>query len=381
MKRVSILGSTGSVGVNTLKVIDAPDLRSGFEVVGLAAKENVELMVQQASRFHPEIIAMMDAKRARELAERLRDEDVEVCSGMEGLKRVATSEVDLVVSAITGAAGLIPTLEAIGSGNALALANKESLVMAGQIIMSEAKKMGVSILPIDSEHSAIFQCLQGQPRDRVRRLILTGSGGPFLNLSLEELESVTPSEALHHPAWQMGAKISVDSATLMNKGLEAIEAHWLFGLDISKVDVLIHPQCIIHSLVEFVDGSVMAQLSIPDMRLPIQYALTYPERLAGPLPRLELAEIDQLTFQKPDKEKFPCLEYAYEAFRAGGTAPAVLNAANEVAVSLFLSGKIRFMEIPRVIERVLAGYKPVKDPTLNDILEADGWAREEARKY
>lgn len=381
MKRIAILGSTGSVGVNALEVIDNHDLRSGFKVVGLAANENVELMVQQARRFHPELIAMMDAKRACQLAERLRGKGIEVCSGLKGLKRVATSEVDLVVSAMAGAAGLIPTIEVIRSGNVLAIANKESLVMAGQIVMSEAKERGISILPIDSEHSAIFQCLQGHRRDQVRRLILTASGGPFYSLSLEELESVIPSEALHHPTWEMGAKVSIDSATLMNKGLEVIEAHWLFGIDISRIDVVIHPQCIIHSLVEFVDGSVMTLMSVPDMRLPIQYALTYPERLASSVPRLELAEVAKLTFQEPDKERFPCLEYAYKASRAGGTAPAVLNAANEEAVSLFLSGKIGFMDIPRMIQMVLSEYKPLRNPTLKDILKADRWAREKAKKY
>jgi 1-deoxy-D-xylulose-5-phosphate reductoisomerase len=381
MKRIAILGSTGSVGVNALEVIDSHDLRSGFKVVGLAANENVELMVQQARRFHPELIAMMDAKRACQLAERLRGKGIEVCSGLKGLKRVATSEVDLVVSAMAGAAGLIPTIEVIRSGNVLAIANKESLVMAGQIVMSEAKERGISILPIDSEHSAIFQCLQGHRRDQVRRLILTASGGPFYSLSLEELESVIPSEALHHPTWEMGAKVSIDSATLMNKGLEVIEAHWLFGIDISRIDVVIHPQCIIHSLVEFVDGSVMTLMSVPDMRLPIQYALTYPERLASSVPRLELAEVAKLTFQEPDKERFPCLEYAYKASRAGGTAPAVLNAANEEAVSLFLSGKIGFMDIPRMIQMVLSEYKPLRNPTLKDILKADRWAREKAKKY
>ena len=380
MKRIAILGSTGSVGANTLEVIDSPALRSGFKVVGLAAKENVELMVQQARRFHPELIAMMDAKRARQLAERLRGKDIEVCSGLKGLKRVATSEVDLVVSAMVGAAGLVPTLEAIRSGNVLAIANKESLVMAGQIVMSEAKEKGISILPIDSEHSAIFQCLQGHKRDQVRRLILTASGGPFYSLSLGELESVIPSQALHHPTWEMGAKVSIDSATLMNKGLEVIEAHWLFDIDVSKIDVIIHPQCIIHSLVEFVDGSVMTQMSVPDMRLPIQYALTYPERLASSLPRLELAEIAKLTFQEPDKERFPCLEYAYEASRVEGTAPAVLNAANEEAVSLFLSGKIGFMDIPRMIQMVLSEHEPLRNPALNDILEADRWARKETKR-
>ena len=380
MKRIAILGSTGSVGVYTLEVIDSPDLRSGFKVVGLAAKENVELMVQQARRFHPELIAMMDAERARQLAERLRGKGIEVCSGLKGLKRVATSEVDLVVSAMVGAAGLIPTLEAIRSGNVLAIANKESLVMAGQIVMSEAKEKGISILPIDSEHSAIFQCLQGHKREQVRRLILTASGGPFYSLSLEELESVIPSEALHHPTWKMGAKVSIDSATLMNKGLEVIEAHWLFDIDISRIDVVIHPQCIIHSLVEFVDGSVMTQMSVPDMRLPIQYALTYPERLASSLPRLELAEVTKLTFQEPDRERFPCLEYAYEASRAGGTAPAVLNAANEEAVSLFLSGKIGFMDIPRMIQMVLSEHEHLRNPTLKDILKADRWARKEAKR-
>jgi len=374
-KKVVVLGSTGSIGINTLRVITR--LRNRFQIVALAAKKNVNLLEKQIRKFHPEVIALANKKSAQELRGRFKS--MKILDGEEGLIEVARlKEADLVVSAIVGASGLIPTLEAIRAGKRVALANKEALVMAGEIIMNEAHKKGVKILPIDSEHSAIFQCLKGEKGRKISRIILTASGGPFLNYSLKQLKSVTSKEALKHPTWQMGKKITVDSATLMNKGLEVIEAHHLFGVNIDRIAVVIHKEAIVHSLVEFVDGTILAHLGVPDMRLPIQYALTYPERLPNPLKRLDLVKIKKLTFQKPDTRKFACLKLAYEAARIGGTAPAVLNATNEIAVSLFLKRKIGFIEIPEMIEKVLKRHKPIKKPTLSEILKADAWARKEA---
>ena len=372
-KKIVILGSTGSIGVNTLRVIE--NLKDRFQVIGLAAKKNVNLLEKQIRKFHPKVVALTDRKSAQELRGRFKS--IKVLSGEEGLIKVARlKETDLVVSAIVGASGLIPTLEAIKARKKIALANKEALVMAGEIVMQEAHKRGVEILPVDSEHSAIFQCLKKEGRKKVSRIILTASGGPFFNYSLKQLKSVTPQEALRHPTWEMGKKITIDSATLMNKGLEVIEAHYLFGVDIDRIEVVIHQEAIVHSLVEFVDGTMLAHLGAPDMRLPIQYALTCPERLPNPLKRLDLVKIKKLTFQKPDTRKFPCLKLAYEAARIGGTAPAVLNAANEIAVSLFLKRKVGFMKIPKMIEKVLHRHKPIKNPVLSEILKADAWARE-----
>ena len=374
-KKIVVLGSTGSIGINTLRVITR--LRNRFQIVALAAKENINLLEKQIRKFHPEVIALANKKSAQELRGRFKN--MKVLDGEEGLIEVARlKEADLVVSAIVGASGLIPTLEAIRAGKRVALANKEALVMAGEIIMNAAHKRGVDILPIDSEHSAIFQCLKGERKREVSRIILTASGGPFLRLSFSRLKSVTPQEALRHPTWEMGKKITVDSATLMNKGLEVIEAHHLFGIDIDRIEVVIHQEAIVHSLVEFVDGTMLAHLGTPDMRLPIQYALTCPERLPNPLKGLDLVKIKKLTFQKPDTKRFPCLKLAYKAARIGGAAPAVLNAANEIAVSLFLKRKVGFMEIPEMIEKVLKRHKPIKNPTLSEILKADAWAREKA---
>ncbi len=374
-RKIVVLGSTGSVGINTLRVVES--LGDRFQIIGLTARKNINLLEKQIKKFHPKIVALADKKSAQELYGRFKS--IRILSGQEGVIEVARlKEADLVVSAIVGASGLIPTLEAIKAKKTLALANKEALVMAGEIVMQEIHKRGVGILPVDSEHSAIFQCLKGERKEDVSRIILTASGGPFLNFSLKRLKLVTPQEALKHPAWEMGKKITIDSATLMNKGLEVIEAHHLFGIDIDRIEVVIHREAIVHSLVEFVDGAMLAHLGTPDMRLPIQYALTYPERLPTPLEKLDLTKIRRLTFQKPDTRKFPCLKLAYEAARIGGTAPAVLNATNEIAVSLFLKKKIGFMEIPRMIKKVLNGHKPIKNPTLSEILKADAWAREEA---
>ncbi len=370
-----MLGSTGSVGINTLKVIES--LRDRFRVLGLAARKNIDLLEKQIREFHPEVVALVDEKSARELRGRFKS--MRVTSGQEGVNEVARlKEADLVVSAIVGASGLIPTLEAIKAKKRIALANKETLVMAGETVMQEAHRRGVEILPIDSEHSAIFQCLKKEEKKKVSRIILTASGGPFLGFSLSRLKSVTPQEALRHPTWEMGKKITIDSATLMNKGLEVIAAHHLFGVDIDQIEVVIHREAIVHSLVEFIDGTMLAHLGAPDMRLPIQYALSYPERLPISLKRLDLTRIRRLTFQRPDTRKFPCLGLAYEAARIGGTAPAVLNATNEVAISLFLKEEMGFMEIPKTIEKVLNRHKPIKNPTLSEILKADAWAREEA---
>lgn len=376
-KKVVLLGSTGSIGINTLRVIE--NLEDRFQVIGLAARKNINLLAKQIKRFHPKVVALADRESARELGGRFKS--IRVLSGKEGLTEIARlKEANIVVSAIVGASGLSPTLEAIKAGKRIALANKEALVMAGEIVMHEARKRGAEILPLDSEHSAIFQCLKKEGRGKVSRIILTASGGPFLEFSFPRLKSVTPEEALRHPTWEMGKKVTVDSATLMNKGLEVIEAHHLFGIDIDRIEVIIHQEAIVHSLVEFIDGAMLAHLGTPDMRLPIQYALTYPERLSNPLKRLNLTKIRKLTFRKPDTRKFPCLKLAYEAARIGGTAPTVLSATNEIAVALFLKRKIGFMEIPKMIEKVLNRHKPVKNPVLSEILKADAWAREEVFK-
>ncbi|HAV43128.1 TPA: 1-deoxy-D-xylulose-5-phosphate reductoisomerase, partial [bacterium] len=317
-----------------------------------------------------------DEERADELRIRIQD-GVEIVSGLEGLVRIATSsEVDLVISAIVGGVGLIPVIEAIKAKKTVAIANKEPLVMAGKLIMDLAKEKGVKILPIDSEHSGIFQCLEGHSLEKVQRIILTASGGPLLRRPIEDLKEITPQEAINHPRWQMGRKISVDSATLMNKGLEIIEAHYLFGVEVKRISVLIHPESLVHSLVEFVDGSVLAQLSIPDMRLPISYALSYPERQLNEFPKLNLAKIGQLNFEEPDLERFPCLNLALKAAEIGGTMPAVLSAANEVAVDLFLKNRIGFMEIPALIEKTMEKHEVVINPDLDRILWSDAWARE-----
>ncbi len=378
MKRLAILGSTGSVGANTLDIVrQFPDR---FEVVSLSAGLNIQLLRQQILRFRPKIVSVQNRELAGALRRELSSEAPEIVEGIEGLIKVATHpEVDQVVSAIVGAVGLIPTLSAIKTGKGIALANKESLVMAGKIVMEEARQSHVEILPIDSEHSAIFQSLLGHRKDSIERLILTASGGPFLNLPISKLQEVTVKEALQHPNWEMGKKVTIDSASLMNKGLEVIEAHWLFDLPVEKIAVQIHPQSIIHSMVEYVDGSVIAQMGIPDMRVPISYALSFPHRLPLRLPRLDLAQKGGLTFQAPDPDRYPCLKLAYQAIRVGETMPAVLNASNEVAVNGFLDGAIRFTEIPLVIQRVVEDHdlKPVR--TIEDILKADHWARERAK--
>jgi 1-deoxy-D-xylulose-5-phosphate reductoisomerase len=378
MKSISILGSTGSIGVSTLDVVAAhPDQ---YVVAALAAGRNITLLKQQIERFRPRLAAVFDEAHARELRKLLGPKtETDVVFGLKGYREAAAiADAQMVVSAMVGAAGLLPTLHAIEAGKDVALANKETLVMAGHLVLRKAAEKGVKILPVDSEHSAIFQCLQGNRKEAVRRIILTASGGSFLNVPTEELARMTLAQALKHPNWAMGKKITIDSATMINKGLEVIEAGWLFGLPMEAIDVLIHPQSIVHSLVEYQDGSVIAQMGVPDMRIPIAYALSYPNRLISVDKPLDLVKVGTLTFLEPDPIRFPALSLAYEAARAGGTAPAVLNAANEIAVTAFIEGKTGFDKIVPIVEEVLSRHCPQAAPEIDAILAADGWAREEA---
>ncbi len=383
MKVISLLGSTGSIGTNTLRVTSS--FPEAFRVVGLSGGKNIQVLAKQVEQLRPEIVSCGDVQGSGALQSLLRATGYPMSKtrfvhGVEGNTDVSCHpEASLVLSAITGAAGLLPTYRALEAGKSVALANKETLVMAGQLMMNKASEKGVEILPVDSEHNAIHQCLRGGSRKEVRRLILTASGGPFRETPRDKLRSVTREQALNHPTWQMGRKITIDSATLMNKGLEVIEASWLFGMPPDKVDVVVHPQSIVHSMVEFVDGSVLAQLGVTDMRIPIQYALTYPERWECPLPALDFQKFSRLEFHKPDIEKFRCLGLAYRALHAGGTTPAVLNAANEVVVEAFLNNGMAFHDIPDVIESVLDAHDPQEAATLDAILNADAWARSEAR--
>ncbi len=381
MKRIAIIGSTGSVGRNTLNVVD--NLGDELKVVGLAARRSVSVLAEQAARYRPHTVAVADSSQVESFRKECAALDVEVpevLDGAEGLRSLAASpDVDIVVSAAVGAAGLEPTYAALQSGKPVALANKEAMVIAGELLRKTADANGGTILPVDSEHNAIAQCLRAGRRPEVRRLILTASGGPFLNRPIAEFPNVTPEEALQHPTWKMGPRITVDSATLMNKGFEIIEARWLFDIQASSVDVVIHPQSVIHSMVEFVDGSIVAQLGVADMRGPIQYALTYPERKVSPVPSLDWAALPALEFQEPDRAKFPALSMAYRAIEIGGTAPAVLNAADEIAVEAFLEHRIRFSDLTVVIETVLDAHEPGPADTVAQVLAADGWARDYAR--
>ncbi len=371
-KNIAILGSTGSIGVQTLDV--ARNL--GIRVSGLSANSNIDLLEKQARDFKPLAVSAGNAALASELDRRLEGLGIEVMHGVEGLKAIASlGEADTVVTSIVGTAGLLPTLEAIKNGKDIALANKETLVTAGEFVMAEAGRRGVRILPVDSEHAAVFQCLAGNRRSDVASIILTASGGPFRGRKPGELESVTLEQALKHPNWKMGKKITIDSATLMNKGLEVIEARWLFNMEAERIRVVVHPQSIIHSMVEYIDGSVMAQLGSPDMRIPIQLALTWPERAGNGFAALDLLRCGSLTFEEPDINAFPCLGLAYEALKAGGTMPAAMNAANEAAVGLFIEGKTGFADIPRIIESVMRKHIVNTKPGLDDIIEVDRWAR------
>ena len=379
MKNIVILGSTGSIGTNTLDIVDR--FPEEFRVVGLTAGSNDEKLEEQVLKYRPRMVALAHDAAAAKLRERVTGTavDVEVLGGIDGITRVAqASEADLVISSIVGAAGLVPTLAAITSGKHIALANKEPMVMAGKLMQAEARKHGVRIFPVDSEHSAIFQSMEGHRRQDIHRVILTASGGPLWEFSRAQLADVSPERALQHPNWKMGEKITIDSATLMNKGLEIIEARWLFDIPEAQIDVLIHRESIIHSLVEYTDRSVIAQLGLPDMRTPISYAMRYPERMPLALPSLDLAEIGRLTFFKPDHDRFPCLRLGYEALRIGGTMPATMNAANEVAVEAFLHGGIRFVDIPDIIQSTMEAHTPREFDSLGPALEADRSAREKA---
>ncbi|ETX01485.1 1-deoxy-D-xylulose-5-phosphate reductoisomerase [Candidatus Entotheonella palauensis] len=376
-KGLAVLGSTGSIGVNTLDVVASNPEQ--FSVVTLAAYGNVDVIEQQARSFRPRLVVLYDGEKADILEQRLQGTGIEVESGLEGLCRAATyTDVDLVMSAVVGAIGLRPTLCAVEAGIDVALANKETLVMAGDLVMRRDVEGWGKVIPVDSEHNAIFQALHGHEPADLRRILLTGSGGPFREWTKEGMAEASIDEALKHPNWKMGPKITIDSATMMNKGLEVIEAYQLFGASIDQIQVVVHPQSIIHSMVEFHDGSVLAQLGIPDMRVPISYALTYPDRLPNALPALDLFEVQTLNFYPPDFDRFPCLRLAFEAARLGGTMPAVLNAANEIAVQAFLDGQIGFLDISDVIEWTMTQHGAVPLTDISTAMEADRWAREQA---
>lgn len=376
-KKIAIIGSTGSIGWQTIDVADF--LYDEIEIYGLSAHTQTSMLAEQIRRYKPQKAVVTEPLQYSKTLSMVSGWDGQLLSGREGLLELVTDpEVDLVVSAVVGAAGIEPTLAALQAGKKVALANKESLVAAGEVIMEEASKSkGVILLPVDSEHSAIFQCLQGTKPKELKYIHLTASGGPFRQFSRDQMEEITPQAALAHPTWQMGGKITIDSATLMNKGLEVIEAHWLFGLDYDRIRVVIHPQSVVHSMIEMVDGSLLAQLGPADMRLPIQYALTYPKRKENPFSRLDLYKLSKLEFYPPDFKRFPCLALAYEAGKTGGTMPAVLNAANEEAVQAFLTKRIKFLDIPRLITRVMNEHLPrvIYRPDLGTILESDNWAR------
>ncbi|HFE65379.1 MAG TPA: 1-deoxy-D-xylulose-5-phosphate reductoisomerase [Caldithrix sp.] len=377
-KQIALLGSTGSIGENSLDVIRRHPDR--FRVRYLTAHRNVEKLAAWAKELKPKGVVVTDPAQFKTAENRLRGV-FRVLTGMEGiLEIVQDPEIDLVLNALVGDVGVLPTYRAIQAGKNVALANKETLVAAGQLIMKSAREKGVRIFPIDSEHSAIWQCLVGEERKNIRRIILTASGGPFRTWTADQLEHVTVEQALRHPNWKMGAKITIDSATLMNKGLEVIEAYWLYDVSPGQIEVVVHPQSIIHSMVEFVDGSVKAQLGVPDMRIPIQYALSYPERLPLTVETLSFDRIKSLSFEKPDFKKFPCLEIAFRALEQGGTAPAVMNAANEVAVSKFLGGEIGFLAIPALIEKTLEKHTVLKEYDLKILLEVQRWAKEFVQK-
>ncbi len=380
MKRIAILGSTGSIGKSTLNVVSA--CTNEFEVIGLTANTDIQSLAEQIRCYKPRIAAIGKPELVNELKQLVGATNTRIVSGQEGLVQVATHpDVDAVMAAIVGAAGLLPTLEAIKSGKEIHLANKEVLVMAGEIVNKLLKEFQVDLLPVDSEHNAIFQCLHMESRSAVEKIILTASGGPFRYMPQDELKDVTVEMALKHPNWDMGPKITVDSATMMNKGLEIIEAHWLFQLEPAQIEVLIHPESIIHSMVQFVDGSVLAQLGASDMRIPIQYALTYPRRISSSVPRLDFEKLGKLHFLKPDLEKFPALKIAQEVLKQGHTFAVVMNAANEEAVGLFLKKKIQFLDIMQSVEYVLGRHTPIPNATLETIIQIDQWARQEVRQW
>ena len=374
MKKILILGSTGSIGVNSLNVIR--QYPGKFKVEALTVNSRIDLLEPQINEFKPRVVVVREEKPAEELRIKLKGR-CEVLSGIDGLcKSAAECDYDFLIGAIVGFAGLAPTIEAIKRGKRIALANKETLVVGGELVTNLCKKHNAEIIPVDSEHSAIYQCLVGEDKNEVEKLIITASGGPFLNKHKSELENVTVDEALNHPNWKMGNKITIDSASMMNKGLEVIEAHWLFGIPKNKIEVVIHPQSIVHSMVQFVDGSIKAQMGIPDMKLPIQYALTYPERFENKFERAYLPKINNLSFFEPDFEKYECLKLAFGTLEAGGTSPCIMNAANEVAVDKFLNRKIKFSQIPTLIEKALNKIENHKEPDLNTIFECDKETRD-----
>ena len=378
MKKISILGSTGSIGTQSLDIIRN---NGGFKVVALSTNISIDLLEKQALEFKPELVSVGKKEDAIALGEKLKPYGIKVSYGMEGLIEVASeNDADILINSVVGMIGLRPTLKAIEAGKTIALANKETLVTGGEIVMKALKTNQVSMIPVDSEHSAIFQCLQSGKKDEVEKLILTASGGPFRGMSKEDIKKVTLKDALKHPNWEMGRKITIDSATLMNKGLEVIEAKWLFDVDISDIDVVVHPQSIIHSMVEFVDGSVIAQMGKPDMRVPIQYALTYPDRVENHIKKLNLLESNNLTFEAPNREVFPCLNLAMKAIDLGGTMPTVLNASNEIAVEYFLNEKIKFTDIPHIVEESMNLHKNIINPNLDDIINSDQETRDNVIK-
>lgn len=375
MKNLVLLGATGSIGTQTLEIVDAyPDR---LRVTALAAGSNVTKMEEQVRKYHPGFAVMYDENAAKDLKERVKDLGITILSGMDGLLQIVTlPEADVILTAVVGMIGIRPTIEAIRAGKDIALANKETLVTAGHIIMPLAKEKGVSVLPVDSEHSAIFQSLNGEPEKRLKKILLTASGGPFRGMSREALADKTVKEALKHPNWSMGRKITIDSATMVNKGLEVMEAGWLFNVKPEQIQVVVHPQSIIHSMVEYVDGAVMAQLGLPDMKLPIQYALFYPDRLPMDTAGIDFFKLGQITFEEPDLSAFTGLKLAYEAFRAGGSMPTVFNAANEKAVSLFLQEKIRFLEIAELIGEAMSAHQVIENPDLSQILSTEAWCHD-----
>lgn len=372
-KNISILGSTGSIGTQTLDVVREI---GGINVKAITANNNIELLEKQIREFNPDIAAVMNEEMAEKLKERVKDCGTKILSGIDGLIEAAVyKESDTVVTSVVGNIGIVPTFEAIKAGKNIALANKETLVSAGKLIINAVKKYSVKLYPVDSEHSAIFQCLRGNEDNKIRRILLTASGGPFRGRKREELLNVRAEDALKHPNWSMGKKVTIDSASLMNKGLEVIEAKWLFGVDVEDIEVLIHPQSIVHSAVEYEDGAVIAQMGEPDMKVPIQYALTYPKRVKNSFPKIDFAQRNSLTFEKPDMDTFKCLSLAYRAIKTGGTMPTVMNGANEMAVAAFLENKIGFLDIADIIEKTMMSYNVKYDYAVEDLVEADKWAR------
>jgi len=380
MKSLAVIGATGSVGQNTLRVVE--HLKDRFQIFALAAHSTVDLLAEQTAAFHPIVVAIGDPARVPQFRQRcteLRIAMPEVVTGQSGLRQIASApQVDIVVSAAVGAAGLQPTYSAVAAGKTVALANKEAMVVGGELLRKTAERTGARLIPIDSEHSALDQCLRSGQRGEVRRLILTASGGPFRETPAEQFAKITPEEALKHPTWQMGKRITVDSATLMNKGLEVIEARWLFDIAPERIDIMVHPQSVVHSMVEFVDGSIVAQLGTADMRQPIQYALTYPERLPSAVASLDWTMVPRLDFNPPDRKRFPCISLAYRAIEMGGTAPAVVNAADEVVVQAFLDKKLLFSDIPKIVADTLEAHTVQPADRLESVMEADAWARSHA---